>query len=450
MLRPVKPENTANSPPHPVLLALLPETYGVMVYQEDVLRVAHKVAGMSLGEADLLRRAMSGKLRSREAMVQIEEQFVHGAMARGLAEADAREVWRQVSSFAGYSFCKGHSAAFAVLSYQVAYLKTHFPGEFFASVLSNEGGFYGAGTYLSEARRCGIEVRGPCVNRSELDYTGFSYSGVPMPRDPLPWVTTGQRRGWVRIGLHAIKGLSETSCERIIAVRKKKGEFRSIEDFARRTGAGLEETRLLIKCGAFDWLLKEQSSQSMPSIMSTSSTTSSIPASSRNRLLLKAECVYRQRELIAGGTLLDDAGTEVLPAATGDLSPFTVADICRFEMDTLGFMISAHPLDFVTPRGNTSLPFVRAREIRNYRNQRVEMAGWMIATKLLATKSSGKTMKMITLEDKTDTFEAVLFPRVYARFAPRTLTCGPFLVRGKVDMTLGSPTLNVEQLEALA
>jgi len=130
-------------PSHPLMLKLLPETRGVMIYQEDVIRVAHELAGLSLAEADLLRRAMSGKLRSMNRMNDVREQFIAGCEANGVDTASALTIWRQIASFSGYSFCKAHSAAFASLSWKVAYLKAHYPAEYMAAVLSHSGGFYG-------------------------------------------------------------------------------------------------------------------------------------------------------------------------------------------------------------------------------------------------------------------------------------------------------------------
>ena len=156
----------------PRMEALLGETYGVMVYQEDVIRVAHEIAGMSLGEADLLRRAMSGKGRSKEAMEKLKRRFITMAAGRGMKRATASEIWRQIESFAGYSFCKAHSAAYARVSYQAAYLKAHYPAEMLAAVLANHGGFYGPSAYIEEARRLGIGILPPDINRSALEYDG--------------------------------------------------------------------------------------------------------------------------------------------------------------------------------------------------------------------------------------------------------------------------------------
>jgi len=132
----------------PEMEQVLGETYGVMIYQEDVIKVAHYIGGLSLEEGDLLRRAMSGKMRSHGAMKVLEEKFYDSCRNKKIKESAAKEIWRQIESFAGYAFCKAHSASFALLSFQVAYLKAHYPAEFLASVLSNSGGFYSPAVYI--------------------------------------------------------------------------------------------------------------------------------------------------------------------------------------------------------------------------------------------------------------------------------------------------------------
>jgi len=220
---------------HPALEEVLYETYGVMIYQEDVLKVACHVGGMSLGEADLLRRAMSGKMRSKDAMDLLTQKFFASARARGIPEETIAEIWRQIASFAGYSFCKGHSAAFAVLSYQCAYLKAHHPAEFMAAVLNNGGGFYGAAAYVQEARRMGLRVLGPDVNESQAQYSGD---------------TGGQ---WLRVGLAAVKNFPPERIEAILAARAER-LFEGLEDFLRRSRSSREEGSKLIRVGAFDFL----------------------------------------------------------------------------------------------------------------------------------------------------------------------------------------------------
>ncbi len=156
----------------PQLAEVLADTYGVMIYQEDVIKVANQIAGLTLEEADLLRRAMSGKMRSHRAMQQITNRFFESCEMKGLTDNQAKELWRQIESFAGYSFCKAHSASFALLSYQVAFLKAYYPAEFMAGVLSNGGGFYSAAVYVQETKRRGVKVFLPCINKSEYEYTG--------------------------------------------------------------------------------------------------------------------------------------------------------------------------------------------------------------------------------------------------------------------------------------
>ncbi|OPZ11321.1 MAG: DNA polymerase III subunit alpha [candidate division BRC1 bacterium ADurb.BinA364] len=218
---------------HPALEETLYETYGVMIYQEDVLRVACRVGGLTLGEADLLRRAISAKGRGKETMDRLTAKFFASCRRGGIAEETAAEIWRQIASFASYSFCKGHSAAFAVLSFQCAYIKARWPAEFLASVLNNGGGFYGPAAYIQEARRFGLRVLGPDVNRSERRYTGDS------------------AEGWLRVGLKAIRGMTRERTEPIVRARRER-PYAGLEDFLARSGAGQEEARTLILAGALD------------------------------------------------------------------------------------------------------------------------------------------------------------------------------------------------------
>ncbi len=226
----------------PQMEEYLGETYGVMIYQEDVIKIAHHIAGLTLEEADLLRRAMSGKMRSHKAMKQLQNKFFLSSLKKGLTNTKAKELWRQIESFAGYAFCKAHSASFALLSFQVAYLKVHYPAEFMASVLSNRGGYYSAAVYIQESKRMGLQIKLPSINKSEYEYIG--------------------KKKEIRIGFIAIKNLSKKSIDKIIAERKGNGKFISMADFFIRTNLGYEETALLIKCGAMDCL-----KQTRPTLM---------------------------------------------------------------------------------------------------------------------------------------------------------------------------------------
>src|SRR6195952_2882029 len=162
---------------HPKMKELLEETYGVMVYQEDVIKVAHHFAGLDMGEADILRRAMSGKYRSKDEFFAIRAKFFKNCKEYGYADEVTAEVWRQIESFGGYSFSKAHSASFAVESYQSLFLKTYYPMEFMVAVINNFGGFYGTEVYFHELKRTGAAVSPPCVNEGHY-YTSISGSEV--------------------------------------------------------------------------------------------------------------------------------------------------------------------------------------------------------------------------------------------------------------------------------
>lgn len=205
---------------NPILLEIMPETYGIMVYQEDVLKVANKFAGLDLGEADVLRRGMSGKFRSRAEFAAVEEKFINNCKEKGHTEKLTLEVWNQIKSFAGYAFAKGHSASYAVESYQSLYLKCYFPLEFMVAVLNNGGGFYSAEHYIHEAKMCGGIVEPPCINESDhpnkingkVIYLGFGY----------------------------LKSLDILTIKRILTERQFNGAYKSLDDFIDRVIISIE------------------------------------------------------------------------------------------------------------------------------------------------------------------------------------------------------------------
>ncbi|RZM24511.1 MAG: DNA polymerase III subunit alpha, partial [Pedobacter sp.] len=215
---------------HPVMEEKLKETYGVMVYQEDVIKICIHYGGMDGTDADILRRGMSGKYRSRVEFDRLVESFHSGAASLGRPAATTQEVWRQVSSFAGYSFSKAHSASFAVESYQSLFLKTYYPIEFMVGVLNNYGGFYSRWLYVHELRKAGAKVHLPCVNNS-VDVV--SISGVEA-----------------YLGFIGIEGLESKHMEMIPQERKLNGLFTDLEDFVKRTQISLDQAIILIRVGA--------------------------------------------------------------------------------------------------------------------------------------------------------------------------------------------------------
>jgi len=383
----------------------LGETYGVMIYQEDVIKVAHKIAGLTLEEADLMRRAMSGKMRSHKAMEHITHRFFESCRKKGMKDEHAKELWRQIESFAGYSFCKAHSASFALLSYQVAYLKAHYPAEFMASVLSNGGGFYSAAVYIQESKRMGLKILLPCINQSEYEYAGDGRT--------------------IRIGLMAVKNLSRNSIDTIINERKENGFFASLPDFLIRTGLGYEETSLLIKCGAMGCF-----KQTRPELL---------------RLL----DIYINRRKI-----LDQSYNDLFMNETFKLEQevktdinYSIEEICLSEYESFDYMVTRHPLYFYKDAADNPA-VVHAKDMNRFSGRKAKMVGWYMTSKRIRTKS-GEIMKFLSLEDLTGTFEAVIFPRAYSKFAEQTLSMGPYLVEGIID-TADSHNLVVVNLQVLS
>lgn len=215
----------------PVMLSIMPETYGVMVYQEDVIKVAHHYAKLTLAESDVLRRGMSGKYRGREEFLRVENKYFSNCKKEGYPEAEYKDVWRQIESFAGYAFSKGHSASYAVESFQALYLKAHFPVEYMVATINNGGGFYSVETYLHELRKCGATVHAPCVNRS-------SHLAELIGCD-------------VFLGFGFVESIQVKTSFAIVEGREKNGEYLSFEDFTSRVNVDFEQLVKLINIDAF-------------------------------------------------------------------------------------------------------------------------------------------------------------------------------------------------------
>lgn len=223
---------------HPVLYKIMPDTYGVMVYQEDVMRVAHFFAGLGLDDADILRRGMSGKKTAKGQMERLEQKFKTNCKALGYTNELIESVWSQIASFAGYAFPKGHSASYAVESYQSLYLKCYFPLEFMVAAINNGGGFYNVETYLQEARNHGGKVHLPDINKS-----GFA-------------VTISGKD--IYLGFGYLKELEHKTIKRILENRHFYGNYRSLEDFLDRVPISIEQARILIRIDAFRFTGKEK------------------------------------------------------------------------------------------------------------------------------------------------------------------------------------------------
>ncbi|MDP7033176.1 MAG: hypothetical protein QF752_01655, partial [Planctomycetota bacterium] len=399
---------------HPKMASLLAETHGVMIYQEDVLKVAHEVGGMSLSQADTLRRAMSGKGRDRKRLASMGDFFLRACNRNHIASSIGQEIWRQIESFAGYAFCKAHSASFARLSLQVAYLKSHYPAEFMAAVLANGGGFYERSTYISECRRLGLALRGPDVNQSEVLDTG---SG-----------------GNIRLGLGAIRELNESIAHSIVTARRER-PFDSIADCLTRTSLGEESAKNLARVGGFSSLDPRESACLLE-----------IQRLFRDSTLASRIHEPRQHNLFLPLAPKLPTSPSLPPCHSPEVEPFPPRVRALFEMEILGFPLASHPLDLL--REHLQKDLIEATAMSRYRSRPVRMLGWIIASKSVPVRPNNHLMKFISCEDRSGTFEVILFPDVCKRFS-RTLQSRALLIEGQVEEENGSPSLIANRLISL-
>jgi len=393
------------------LSEVLDSTYGVMLYQEDILRVAEAVAGFSLAEGDELRKIISKK-RSEEALSAFKQRFLEGAESQGVERAAAEDIWSQIEGFAAYSYCKAHACTYGHISYQAAWLKAHYPAEFLAGVIANKAGFYPAGTYYRDARRFNVPLLPPCVNRSRVEC-----HAAP---------------GGIRPGLESVKELSTRTIRQILRKRADR-PFESLEDFCTRVGPPRPELDNLILCGAFGFT-----------------------GLNRPGLMMRAEILMDRRSMqtVGGSTAMHRllAGISVAdrPAESRDLPvvpPYSVGRKVALELEILGMTHSGHPLDawdgVVPERG-----VMHSYELARRAGQKVTFVGWLVTMRRATTKKHDY-MKFLTLEDRHGVVEMVVFPDVYQRLGRETDCAGCYLVEGRVKEQHGACGIVAESVERL-
>jgi DNA-directed DNA polymerase III PolC len=381
---------------HPILLNIMPETYGVMVYQEDVIKVAHYFAGLDLGEADVLRRGMSGKFRSRAEFQIVKDKFFNNCHQKGYSDALTADIWRQVESFAGYAFAKGHSASYAVESYQCLFLKTYFPLEFMVAVLNNGGGFYSSEFYVHEARMKGGNIIAPHLNKSQL-------------------LTTIEGKN-IYLGFGFVKELEDNTV-RAIMKERENGDFTSVENLVKRVSISLEQVSLLIRVGAFSFLKMN-----------------------KKQLLWKAHFLLGNQKKSRIEHLLFEPPVKdyTLP----DISHTRLEDMYD-EIELLGFPLSS-PFNLLE-----SMPVgtITVSEMKTNANKQVQMVGYHVHTKNTST-SKGDRMNFGTFVDVNGEFiDSVHFPPVAKKY-PFTGR-GIYHLHGKVVVEFDAVSLEVNEMVKL-
>jgi error-prone DNA polymerase len=383
---------TAVSYLHPVMEEQLKETFGVMVYQEDVIKVCIHYAGMDGTDADVLRRGMSGKYRSRMEFDKLVNRFFEQAKAIGRPEDITKEVWRQVSSFAGYSFSKAHSASFAVESYQSLFLKTYYPREFMVAVLNNYGGFYIRWLYVHELKKAGAEINLPCVNHSE---SVVSIEGKA-----------------VYLGFIGIQGLEGKYMELIPEERRTNGPYLNLEDFVRRTAISLEHAIILIRCGALRFTGR-----------------------SKKELLWDIHALIGGKVKPANDAELFHIGTKhyAMPELLN-----TKQEDAYHELELLGFPVTLSMFDLLqTPyRGDLC-----TNDLIKHLGRTVKMVGLYVCEKTVHTKNNKKMWFGTFLDAEGNFFDTVHFPNSTPTYPFRGVGC--YLILGKVVAEFGFPSIEV-------
>jgi len=367
------------------------DTYGIMVYQEDVIKVAHIFAKLTLDEADVLRRGMSGKFRSRKEFKEVQQKFIQNCKDEGYPEDLISEIWDQVASFAGYAFPKGHSASYAVESYQSLFLKAYFPLEYLVATLNNGGGFYRPEVYLNEAKLLGGNIMTPCINISKYDHLLQEKN--------------------IYLGLGILRNLDHKISQFILSEREQHGVYTSLDNFIDRVSISTEQISILIKIGAFNFTKKN-----------------------KHQLLWESHLkLHKNIKKYNQPLLFNEKRTEYqLPEFIN--SPLENA----FEqIESFGFPLCGYYKIMTTKPVNHN----GANQLKEYLNKKIDIYGYLIAMKNTRT-SKGKRMAFGTFLDQYGAiFDTVLFPPIQEKYQLRYK--GIYRIYGKVVAEFGFLSIEV-------
>jgi DNA polymerase III subunit alpha len=424
---------------HPLLEAVCSDTYGVMIYQEQVMAAASRLGGYSLGQADLLRRAMGKK--DREKMAKERANFIEGcARTNKIPEKKANAIFDLLEKFAGYGFNKSHSAAYGLISYQTAYLKANYPVEFMAGLLSNEiNNTDKISTFVGECKRMGIPILPPDVNRSGLKF--MPEGTVAAVSDRREERDDGQRpplqeSNAIRYGLAAIKNVGQGAMELAIREREARGEFTSLEDFCRRLDSRIANRKILeslVRCGAFDFLGRERAEL----------------FACIDESLAAALATHRDRASGQVSLFADMPPPASRPSAKRVL-PWTEHEKMSYEKELLGFYVTGHPLDAYA----ALLSEGRYQTIASL-NELPDRAAFRIGGAIVQvdkkfTKKEGKPFAVVWLEDLTATLEVVLWNEVYATVSDTLVLGRVIAVQGTLDKRDDAIRAVAQKLKVLA
>ncbi len=427
---------------HPLLQQVCGDTYGIMIYQEQVMQAAQVLAGYTLGGADLLRRAMGKK--DKEKMAKEREKFVEGCKKlNNIDERKANEIFDLLEKFAGYGFNKSHSAAYGWLTYQTAFLKANYPVEFMAAVMSNEiNNTDKISIFVGECQRMGIEILPPDVNCSGLTFlpeqqeAAVSNCRENGEMDAAEASKPPLLRG-IRYGLAAIKNVGQAAMEAAIQDREKNGLFKSLEDFCGRLDSRKINKKViesLVKCGAFDFTGVERAA-----------LFAEIDAA-----LLASASAHRDRA--SGQVSLFDALTETAPApkrSQASVVPWSKAEKLAFEKELLGFYVTGHPLDEYRSVLESGLYVAISALGEQEDKSTVQVAGALTVVEKKFTKKDGKPFAIVTLEDFTGTVEVMIWNDAFSKYATHLEQGRAVAITGRLDRREESPRIVASEIKPL-
>ncbi|MDG1224231.1 MAG: DNA polymerase III subunit alpha, partial [Candidatus Marinimicrobia bacterium] len=376
---------------HPDLICLN-ETYGIMVYEEQVSMVVMIMTGLGYAEANKLRKVIS-RNSDEHKINNWKNTFFKNAFKRGYKPDTVDQTWQMISSFKGFSFCKPHSASYAMLAFTCAYLKTHFTAEFIASVISNQGGYYSSYAYMSEAKRFGVAIHTPDINESKYEWVGEDNQ--------------------ILMGFMSINRLKKNTVK-IILENRKSGNFLSLDDFLFRVKIDLSDAMALTNAQCFKKLCHDKSHRQIAYIVAEFHLNGKDNKEPLNRAPL----------------------IEVL----------TKYEIYRLEISSFGYPVSLHPLE--PYRSFVSKRIGLAKDIPKKLGQYIYLLGVYVTRKETQTNQN-EAMQFLTLEDETDTYECILFPKVFAEFGDIINWETLFIIYGKVEASFGVYNINIDKMVSL-
>ena len=386
---------------HPLLREVFADTFGIMLYQEDVIRAAMAVAGLDATEGDVLRRDLGKRGRSH-ALRDEADAFVVAGLRRGLPRAAIEQVWAEMARFAAYSFCKAHSVTYGRLAYRCVFLKARWPAAFLAAMLRNDAGYFAQGVYAEEAKRLGAELRAPCIQDGSVEHELL-------------------RPTVIRIGLSSVHGLGERTVSALLIARRAGGPFRNLQDFLQRVRPMRNEAENLILVGACDGF-----GLTRPELLWRLQVA----------MTPRAQKVAERTAVAARGALFVDAVTP-REASYPQLPDYDEAKKGEAELRLLGFTLGSHPVDVLWRRGELPVlnQCVPCGKVAEHLNRTVRICGFAVAFRGHSAEQGG--MCFVTVEDGTGIVETTLFPKVYQRCGGVLQGRGPFVFEGKAEERLG-------------